>query len=325
MEKKQIILDCDNTMGVEGCDIDDGLALLYLLGNDTLADVKAVCTTYGNSTLETVHTNTCEMFKRWDLDIPLYKGAKSAEQPISDAAYYLCEAVNKQPGKLSLLLTGSLTNLHGAVLLDADFFSKVKEISLMGGVTQTLELGGTQIKELNLSCDPLASCMVLAAPCPVMVATAQNCLPAFFTLESFKANIYDPQDKNGGSIYESCLPWFETQERNYSITGFVCWDVVAAAYLLQPYLFDEQQLSILASENNLSQGLLKKFPINRDSKQTEGINSNLVTVNAACIKDSKIFVQDVYASWKRAILNISSSTSLTTLACPHKITARASQ
>ena len=30
---KKIIFDCDNTFGVKDCDVDDGLALMYLLGN----------------------------------------------------------------------------------------------------------------------------------------------------------------------------------------------------------------------------------------------------------------------------------------------------
>ena len=28
---KKIIFDCDNTFGVKDCDVDDGLALMYLL------------------------------------------------------------------------------------------------------------------------------------------------------------------------------------------------------------------------------------------------------------------------------------------------------
>ncbi|MFR1167120.1 MAG: hypothetical protein ACLSDQ_05635 [Adlercreutzia equolifaciens] len=43
---KNIILDFDNTMGVRGCDVDDGLALLYLLGNPERCRVLAACTTY---------------------------------------------------------------------------------------------------------------------------------------------------------------------------------------------------------------------------------------------------------------------------------------
>ena len=32
-DRVPLILDCDNTMGVPGRDVDDGLALLYLLGS----------------------------------------------------------------------------------------------------------------------------------------------------------------------------------------------------------------------------------------------------------------------------------------------------
>ena len=31
MDKLRLIMDCDCTMGVPGCDVDDGLALLYVL------------------------------------------------------------------------------------------------------------------------------------------------------------------------------------------------------------------------------------------------------------------------------------------------------
>jgi inosine-uridine nucleoside N-ribohydrolase len=33
MTPERIIFDFDNTFGIDGCDIDDGLALLYALGH----------------------------------------------------------------------------------------------------------------------------------------------------------------------------------------------------------------------------------------------------------------------------------------------------
>jgi len=33
---KKVIFDCDNTMGVRDCDVDDGLALVYLLGKENI-------------------------------------------------------------------------------------------------------------------------------------------------------------------------------------------------------------------------------------------------------------------------------------------------
>lgn len=43
---RKIIHDCDCTFGINGCDVDDGLALLYLLG-DPEAEVLGVTTTMG--------------------------------------------------------------------------------------------------------------------------------------------------------------------------------------------------------------------------------------------------------------------------------------
>ena len=57
---RKIIHDCDCTFGINGCDVDDGLALLYLLG-DPEAEVLGVTTTYGNNTLEKVYENTIFM------------------------------------------------------------------------------------------------------------------------------------------------------------------------------------------------------------------------------------------------------------------------
>ena len=54
---RKIIHDCDCTFGINGCDVDDGLALLYLLG-DPEAEVLGVTTTYGINTLEKVYENT---------------------------------------------------------------------------------------------------------------------------------------------------------------------------------------------------------------------------------------------------------------------------
>ena len=45
---KKIILDCDNTMGVIDCDVDDGLAFMYLLGCQD-ADILGITATFGKT------------------------------------------------------------------------------------------------------------------------------------------------------------------------------------------------------------------------------------------------------------------------------------
>ena len=43
MKRIPVIYDCDNTMGVAGCDIDDGLTLLFLLGCRDIDLIGVTC------------------------------------------------------------------------------------------------------------------------------------------------------------------------------------------------------------------------------------------------------------------------------------------
>ena len=83
---KNIILDFDNTMGVRGCDVDDGLALLYLLGNPERCRVLAACTTYGNAGIDVVDANTRALFEKLGLNIPVYRGAAGPGDTDTEAA-----------------------------------------------------------------------------------------------------------------------------------------------------------------------------------------------------------------------------------------------
>lgn len=66
------------------------------------------------------------------------KGGAARGDFQSDAAEFLVDMANQYAGELSILATGSLTNLGGAYTLDPHFFEKVKEIVLMGGITEPL-------------------------------------------------------------------------------------------------------------------------------------------------------------------------------------------
>lgn len=289
---KRIVFDFDNTMGVRGRDIDDGLALLYLIGNPELAEVEAVCTTYGNATCDIVHENTLRLFKEWHFDVPAYRGAATPADKDArscEAARFLSESVREHPGELSLLATGSLTNLKGAQLIDADFFRNVADVALMGGITESLVINGRIMNELNFSCDGAAALRVLASAAdgtPVTIATAQNCLPAFFTREDFTRRL-----GKDGWITRAIDYWFTDMEKAYRWNGFTCWDVVAAAALVKPELFCPQTRTVTLSERMLSIGLLEQA----------AAESPQASVATPRIADAEAFKEDVLSSWERAL------------------------
>ena len=83
MDKLRLIMDCDCTMGVPGCDVDDSLALLYVLDCPE-AEMLGVTCSFGNNTQDTVYRNTKRLLKEWGGRIYPCFGARTA--PKSGAA-----------------------------------------------------------------------------------------------------------------------------------------------------------------------------------------------------------------------------------------------
>lgn len=256
--KKFIVFDCDCTMGVKDCDVDDGLALMYLLGSEN-AEVLGVTATYGNSNLSDVCGALNQLMA--DLgrtDIPVKKGGEMPGTLESEAVDFLVETANKYEGKLSILATGSLTNLWGAYEKDPTFFEKVKEIVLMGGITSPLVFEKKVMDELNFSCDPYASLTVLTKGKNVSVVTGNNCLKVLFTREEYKEKLFGTDHPAAVYIREKTDDWFGYNEEGYGIQGFYNWDVTAAVYLMHPELFEDRRDSFLITEEALETGFLRK-------------------------------------------------------------------
>jgi purine nucleosidase len=281
----KVVFDCDNTMGIYGCDVDDGLTLLYLLGRDDI-DILGVTTTYGNNKLQQVYENTKNMFNELNIShIPLLKGALSTENRHSDAADFLVEMVNKYPNTITILATGSLTNLLGAYNLDNNFFNKVKEIVLMGGITKPLIINNKHLPELNFSCDPEASHKIFNSGCKVTILNAHICLQAFFG-----KNEYERLTQNDLPIYKyintKTYKWFEFIMNEFGIDGFYNWDIVASVYITNPELFEVNFIDIHSTVDDLKSGLI----IN-----TKNPNSNINM--PVLIKDVDKFNNIIFEAW----------------------------
>lgn len=254
---KKIIFDCDNTMGVENCDVDDGLALLYLLGCPD-AEVIGITATYGNNELGVVYENTLQMLKEIGREeIPVMKGGAYAGCYKNEASSYLVKKVNEHPGEITILATGSLTNLQGAYEEDSCFFDKVKEIVLMGGITEPLIFEKREMKELNFSCDPKASHTVLTKGKNVSVITGNNCLKVLFTKDEYQKKL-GSGNKKGQYILEKTNDWFHYNEEGYGIEGFYNWDVTAAVYLMKKELFQDNLVKLEISIDDMGRGYLRK-------------------------------------------------------------------
>lgn len=283
---KNIIFDCDNTYGVPDCDVDDGLTLIYLLGNDN-ANLLGVTTTYGNNKVEVVYPNTIKMVKDLKVEkLPILKGGSTPEDLDNEASDYLVKMANKYEGELSILATGSLTNLYGAYLKDSKFFKKVKEIVLMGGITEPLIFAKRQMDELNFSCDPIATYTVLTKGRNVSVITGNNCLKALVTREDYEREFKDYSNPIVSYIKEKADYWFDYNLDNYGINGTYNWDVTAAVYLMHPEFFKDDIYNMKISVEDLKQGFLN---VNRD---------NNCVLNLPIIDKEELYNKNIYDTWK---------------------------
>lgn len=179
MEK--IIIDCDPG-------IDDFAALLFAVRTNML-DIVGVTTVAGNCTVENGTINALKALElAGDETIPVYKGAAKAlkiedvdatyvhgsdglggigfEMPkrmpeAEDAIDFLVRKVAENPGEITVVPIGALTNIALAVQKDPNFVRNVKSIVLMGGAEGRGNV--TETAEFNFYKDPDAAKIVFEA------------------------------------------------------------------------------------------------------------------------------------------------------------------
>jgi len=287
-----IYFDCDNTMGLPGCDMDDGMALLYLLGRDDV-QLEAVTTSFGNSSIDRVHPNTERMFRELGIaHILLKKGAPSIRQRHSEASHFLATEIPKHKNRVKLLITGSPTNIYAACLENADLLSHVDEMIFMGGITEPLIIGGKHMRELNFASDPEAIHYLLNYPIKKTIASAQLCLDAFFDQQKV-GELLEHQDVPAFAYLKRPLKlWYDFISAQYGMPGFHVWDIVAAVYITHPDLFDRHEVGISSTVEDLQSGFLRI-----DSTSM----TNFVNIPAR-IRNLDHFWQIVFDAWKNVRL-----------------------
>ena len=290
---KKIIFDCDNTIGVENCDVDDGLTLLYLLGCKDV-EILGITNCFGNNETETVYANTLSFLKEIGRsDIKVYKGGLTAEDYENEATDFIVDTLNKED-EVHILATGSLTNIAGALVKDEAAFNKVKSVTLMGGITSPLVVGGLTIDELNFSVDYKSTYKVLTSGVPISIATGNNCLKVIFEVEKFKENLLSFGTETGKYIVDKTNYWFERNEKKYGIKAFCNWDVTAGSYLVKPENFTDNRAYYTLSEEDLKTGFLR---------EGEKKDSNAV-LNLPQITNEAGFVKEVYRGFEEADIKL---------------------
>lgn len=296
---KKVIYDCDNTMGLDNRDIDDGLALVYLAENKDV-ELLGVCTTYANDSLEYVHKQTLELVEDLGINLNVYKGRGKFEMndytgfgykrfeddgnfESNEAAKFIVEMANKYPNEIDLLATGSMQNLYDAYMIDNEIGEKLNSVVLMGGITGDLYFGDKIMKELNFSVCPKGAEIAIKKYKNVSILTGNRCMDVEFgTNELDKVKALGNNIKNE-FIINKIEKWMREFKEKYNYDSIVLWDVIAAIYLMNPDMFRDDFMSVVSTEEDLFEGRLVEgesatrvnIPIVLDDKK---INDEMIKV-----------------------------------------------
>jgi len=179
--RPRLLLDIDTG-------IDDAIMLLYLGRQD--AEIVAIGTVHGNCAADQAAVNTLRTLERVGMSpCPVAVGARRPlAQPLSVAAHVhgsdglgdaglgspaghpsteaaaaqLVRLASENPGELTLLATGPLTNLALALLLEPELPRLVRNVVVMGGAV-SCPGNATPHSEANIWHDPEAADLVFAA------------------------------------------------------------------------------------------------------------------------------------------------------------------
>lgn len=271
---KRIVIDCDPGNGVAGANVDDGLALALALAADSIK-LELITIVAGNTPRDTGFQVAHQLMQELNQSIPVVKGAAQAllepaapwrEQldnnvrkqgllslwnnlpplpPLNDhsaphAAQAIGELVCKNPGEITVVAIGPLTNIAHTIQLYPDFARSVAEIVIMGGVFQL----DSYLKDTNFAVDPEAAKIVIESGANITLAPLDVTTQTLLThqdldkLQSFANPLAD-------FIVRTSRPWMDYSIQTRQLAG--CWihDVLCVAKLIDesivtssPYIVD---------------------------------------------------------------------------------------
>ena len=270
---RKIIIDTDPG-------IDDSMAIFYALNSPEI-ELLGLTTIFGNASTEICTTNALRLLEiAGRSDIPVYRGA---EKPISSelrgspdfvhgpdgqgdsnlsppktsvqdetALEFLHKTIQDNPGEVTLVPIGPLTNIAELFIHDSSIEQDIKEIILMGG-NAISEGNATPTAEANIINDPEAADIVFSANCEISMVGLDVTNKVFMSKEEI--NILCQFDDPRSEHLKKIIPfYYDFLSSFFGKEGMPTHDSSAITYLLDRSLFSTLNYPIKVETEGVSRG-----------------------------------------------------------------------
>ncbi len=256
--KKKIIIDTDPGH-------DDALALLLMLKSGQF-DVQAVTTVAGNATIDKVTRNAQAILDLIRSKVPVFSGqpsplkrelvtavvhgesgldgfdtSKTNYRLTADAPERIIEIVRKNPGEVTILALGPLTNLARAFQLDPELPSLIPQVAIMGGA---IDVPGNKnrVAEFNFFVDPEAADIVFRSEVPKVLVPLDACNKVVLQVEDFERLANRRLKKILVPMMRHFMAGLTVNE---GTKGLLVYDALAGYFLLNPKAFQLEPMNIV--------------------------------------------------------------------------------
>lgn len=262
--------------------VDDAMALLFLHNHPEI-DLIGITTVFGNASIETTTRNALFLKREWDIAAPVARGEGKTYNPMRNptdwpvmihghdglgnidvpetidlpvdprpAHRFIIETVRANPGEVTLIAVGRMSNLAYALKEDPGIAGLVKQVIIMGGA---FDVPGniTPAAEANIHGDPEAADVVMTAPWKVVVVGLDVTMKTVMT----RKRLAELTAKNGRHLKllsDISQFYIDFYGRHVKDEGMVVHDSCACIYLVAPDLFTTRSGAIRVVAGGIADG-----------------------------------------------------------------------
>ena len=258
--------------------VDDAFALLYALNHPNI-NVLGITTVFGNVPVETSTKNALILSEMAHKGTIVYQGAnKPLERKVTnypsfihghdglgdtnhpqskfnasklDAAQFIINEINENPGNISLVAVGPLTNIANAIKQDPSIANKVNSLLIMGG---SWLAGGniTPVAEANIYNDPEAAEIVFKSGLPIIMVGLDVTHKVFLSQKDIDK--LSSLNNSGKFLEKISNIYIKFYKDTRNMDGCFFHDATAVIAMTNPEFFKYKNARVYVSKDNLTRG-----------------------------------------------------------------------